>query len=116
MAQEVYDAIVIGTGFGGTVATLALSQEGKKTLVLERGTFWMTPETLGMPTKPGNPTRDWAEGKNVRVQYWPRPDHALESLTFSLIVVTAETPMVSMITESFDALISLPRAASVEAR
>src|SRR5262249_61268692 len=37
-AQEGFDAIVIGTGFGGTVATVALSAHGKKTLVIERGT------------------------------------------------------------------------------
>jgi len=74
---EEYDAIVIGTGFGGAVATIALSAHGKKTLVLERGTFWVTPETLGVPTGPGNPLVDWAKGNNSGVQYWPRPDHAL---------------------------------------
>jgi len=77
IAQEVYDAIVIGTGFGGTIATIALSAHGKKTLVIERGTFWITPETLGAPTAPGNAVGDWAKGKGLRVQYWPRPDHAL---------------------------------------
>src|SRR5438046_1234221 len=34
-AQEAFDAIVIGTGFGGAVATIALSAHGKKTLVIE---------------------------------------------------------------------------------
>jgi hypothetical protein len=77
VAQETYDAIVIGTGFGGTIATIALSAHGKKTLVIERGTFFVTPETLGAPTAPGNPTADWAKSKDLRVQYWPRPDHAL---------------------------------------
>jgi cholesterol oxidase len=77
VAQETYDAIVIGTGFGGTIATIALSAHGKKTLVIERGTFFVTPETLGAPIAPGNPTADWAKSKNMRVQYWPRPDHAL---------------------------------------
>jgi cholesterol oxidase len=77
VAQEAYDAIVIGTGFGGTIATLALSAHGKKTLVIERGTFWVTPETLGAPTAPSNATANWAKSKNLRVQYWSRPDHAL---------------------------------------
>jgi choline dehydrogenase-like flavoprotein len=77
VAQEAYDAIVIGTGFGGTIATLALSAHGKKTLVIERGTFWVTPETLGAPTAPGNAVANWAKSKNLRVQYWSRPDHAL---------------------------------------
>ena len=74
---EEYDAIVIGTGFGGAIATIALHVHGKKTLVLERGTFWVTPETLGAPIGPGNALVDWAKGNNSGVQYWPRPDHAL---------------------------------------
>src|SRR5437762_12128978 len=76
-AQEVYDAIVIGTGFGGTLATIALSTHGKKTLVIERGTFFITPETLGAPTAPSNAIAEFAKTRNLRVQFWPRPDHAL---------------------------------------
>lgn len=76
-AQETFDAVVIGTGFGGTIATIALSSHQKRILVIERGTFWITPETLGAPTTPNNPLADWAKSKNMRVQYWPRPDHAL---------------------------------------
>jgi cholesterol oxidase len=76
-AQEVFDAIVVGTGFGGSIATIALSTHGKKTLVIERGTFWVTPETLGAPTAPSNGTADFAKSNNMRVQYWSRPDHAL---------------------------------------
>jgi cholesterol oxidase len=76
-AQPVYDAIVIGTGFGGAIATFALSEYKKKTFVIERGTFWVTPETLGKPLAPGNKVADWAKGQGMRVQYWPRPDHAL---------------------------------------
>jgi cholesterol oxidase len=76
-AQEAYDSIVIGTGFGGTMAAIALSAHGKKTLVIERGTFWITPETLGAPTAPGNAVGDWAKSNGLRVQYWPRPDNAL---------------------------------------
>src|SRR6516164_8706426 len=74
-AQETFDAIVIGTGFGGTVATIALSAHGKKTLVIERGTFWITPETLGAPLTPSNAIVDFAKARNLRVQFWPRPDH-----------------------------------------
>src|SRR5216117_3735035 len=62
-AQEAFDAIVIGTGFGGTVATIALSTHGKKTLVIERGTFWVTPETLGAPTAPTNRSEERRVGK-----------------------------------------------------
>lgn len=76
-AQETFDAIVIGTGFGGAIATIALSAHGKKTLVIERGTFFVTPETLGAPTAPSNMVIDFAKRNNMRVQFWSRPDHAL---------------------------------------
>ena len=36
-ADEVFDAIVIGTGFGGAVAACRLAQAGKKIYILERG-------------------------------------------------------------------------------
>jgi cholesterol oxidase len=76
-AQEVFDAIVIGTGFGGAVATITLKENGKKTLVIERGTFWVTPETLGAPATPSNAVIDFANRNKMRVQFWSRPDHAL---------------------------------------
>jgi len=77
---ETYDAIVIGTGFGGTIAAIALKESGKKILVIERGTFWLTPETLGLPVppnSPGNPIAQYARDRQMQVQYWPRPDHLL---------------------------------------
>jgi cholesterol oxidase len=39
-----YDAIVIGTGFGASVAVSRLAESGKRVLILERGTWWTTPE------------------------------------------------------------------------
>jgi cholesterol oxidase len=43
--EELVDAIVIGSGFGGSVAALRLGQAGLTTLVLERGRRWtVTPE------------------------------------------------------------------------
>ncbi len=38
--DEVIDAVVIGSGFGGAVAALRLGQAGIQTLVLERGRRW----------------------------------------------------------------------------
>jgi cholesterol oxidase len=38
MPNPTYDAIVIGSGLGATVAALRLAQKGKKILILERGT------------------------------------------------------------------------------
>jgi cholesterol oxidase len=38
--QEVYRAVVVGSGFGGSVAALRLARAGVRTLVLERGRWW----------------------------------------------------------------------------
>jgi cholesterol oxidase len=75
-----YDAIVVGTGFGATVAVSKLAEKGKRILVLERGTWWTTPETLGdSPDPPPPDLATWAAEHGHPVQYWPRPDH-LEGL------------------------------------
>ncbi len=37
MAEELFDAVVIGTGFGGAVAACRLAQAGKTVCILERG-------------------------------------------------------------------------------
>jgi cholesterol oxidase len=47
-----FDAIVIGSGFGGAVAALRLGQAGLRVLVMERGRRWSR-DTL--PRKPGDP-------------------------------------------------------------
>lgn len=47
-----YDAIVIGSGFGGAVTSCRLAEAGMRVLVLERGRRW-SPETF--PRKPGDP-------------------------------------------------------------
>lgn len=80
-----FDAIVIGTGFGGTIAATRLAAKGKKVLMLERGTFWITPEKLGQPPPGGKkPIPVWAKEQNppMPVQYWPRPNHKDGMLDF----------------------------------
>ncbi|PYP89257.1 MAG: hypothetical protein DMG65_13905 [Candidatus Angelobacter sp. Gp1-AA117] len=67
-----FDAIVIGTGFGGTIAAVQLVAQGKKVLMLERGTFWRSPDPLPLT---GDAFGKWAKDHNMPVQYWPRPDH-----------------------------------------
>ena len=64
-----YDAIVIGTGFGATIAATRLALKGKKVLMLERGTWWVTPEKLGKPTQSTkDPIPVWAKKNNQPVQ------------------------------------------------
>ncbi len=68
-----YDAIIIGTGFGGTIAAVQLVAQGKKVLMIERGTFFRSPDPIGLNV--GDAFGDWAKKNNMPVQYWPRPDH-----------------------------------------
>ncbi|MBA2705244.1 MAG: GMC family oxidoreductase [Blastocatellia bacterium] len=80
-----FDAIIIGTGFGGTIATTKLAAKGKKVMMLERGTFWVTPEKLGQPPAGAKkPIPVWAKEQNppMPVQYWPRPNHREGLLDF----------------------------------
>src|SRR5207249_10102849 len=47
-----FDIVIVGSGFGGTLAATLLMQLGKRVLILERGTWWVTPEKLGKPPAP----------------------------------------------------------------
>jgi len=80
-----FDAIVIGTGFGGTIAATKLAAKGKKVLMLERGTWWVTPAKLGKtPPSTRPPIPAWAKTQQPPqpVQYWTRPDHKDGMLDF----------------------------------
>jgi cholesterol oxidase len=71
-----YDAIVIGTGFGATVAATRLVEKGKRVLVLERGTWWVTPESAGHPNDTGVKSYlEWVKEKGHPIQFFPRPNH-----------------------------------------
>lgn len=50
--SEKFDAIVIGSGFGGSIVACRLAEKGLEVLVLERGRRW-TPADY--PRKPGDP-------------------------------------------------------------
>jgi cholesterol oxidase len=50
--SQTFDAIVIGSGFGGAVTACRLAEKGMKVLVLERGRRW-NPQDY--PRKPGDP-------------------------------------------------------------
>jgi cholesterol oxidase len=48
---DMFDVIVIGSGFGGAVTACRLAEKGMKVLVLERGRRW---ETKDYPREPGD--------------------------------------------------------------
>jgi cholesterol oxidase len=50
--SEKLDAIVVGSGFGGSIMACRLAEKGMKVLVLERGRRWTPSE---YPRKPGDP-------------------------------------------------------------
>ena len=84
-----YDAIVIGTGFGGTIAAVQLAAAGKSVLLLERGTFWRSPDPLSLKADTFGP---WAKANNMPVQYWPRPDHRKGLCDFIAALRTSANP------------------------
>ncbi|MCP5007245.1 MAG: hypothetical protein GY941_25390 [Planctomycetes bacterium] len=74
-----YDAIVVGSGFGGAVAITKFGEKGKKILVLERGTWWGNPEGPGLKSnvnkKITDPEfKDKVPGLKENRQWWPRPN------------------------------------------
>ncbi|HET9533280.1 MAG TPA: GMC oxidoreductase [Blastocatellia bacterium] len=80
-----FDAIVIGTGFGGTIAATRLAAKRKKVLMLERGTWWVTPSKIGKaPPSTRKPIPVWAKEQDPPqpVQYWTRPNHRQGLLDF----------------------------------
>ncbi len=51
MSQR-FDAIVVGTGFGGTITAYRLAAAGARVLVLERGRRWSQQTYPRMPEDP----------------------------------------------------------------
>ena len=84
-----YDAIIIGTGFGGTIAAVQMAAKGESVLLLERGTFWRSPAPLSLKPDTFGP---WAKANNMPVQYWPRPDHRKGLLDFVAALRTSANP------------------------
>jgi len=75
MAAMDYDVIIIGTGFGATVAASQLRKHHLRILMLERGVWWNTPERqLPAFFQSGNPGA--GDFDDHRIQYWPRPDNS----------------------------------------
>ena len=61
-----YDAIVVGSGFGGAVAACRLAEAGYRVLVLERGRRWHPAE---FPRQPGDAWR-WDDAHPERANGW----------------------------------------------
>lgn len=66
MSRFEFDAIVVGSGFGGAVSACRLAQAGRKVLVLERGRRW-TPKTY--PRAPTDPWI-WDQDEPHRANGW----------------------------------------------
>jgi choline dehydrogenase-like flavoprotein len=70
-----YDAVVIGSGFGGTMTALPLARafktrgRGEKLLMLERGTWWTTPVGT-VQDKEVRTASFLEEDKGQPVQFW----------------------------------------------
>src|SRR6516162_5617149 len=79
------DVIIIGTGFGATVAATELARRGKKVLMLERGLWWYTPER---PLPPYIQQRSQGDRPEQPIQYWPRPNNNSGLLNFFSMVRT----------------------------
>ncbi|MFQ5926171.1 MAG: GMC oxidoreductase [Terriglobia bacterium] len=60
-AQGRYDAVVVGSGFGGAVAALRLAQRGFRVAVLERGRLWGREDF----PRPGAPRDRWWWSENT---------------------------------------------------
>lgn len=82
--SERYEAVVIGSGFGGSITALTLANKyadspgpTNRVCILERGQWWVSdevPETAEGTTD-GKPTiREYLEGHNVPYATWPTPD------------------------------------------
>src|SRR3954467_6787690 len=74
-----HNVVVIGSGFGGTMAALSLGRvfkrrpKGETVHILERGTWWTTP--VGTVQDLGVRTPKHLRDNGQPVQYWPSVDH-----------------------------------------
>lgn len=73
MTAASYEAIVIGSGFGGSIAAYRLAQKGIKTLILERGKWWPITEQQDTFCTYREPDGRAAWLNNETVLFEPKP-------------------------------------------
>lgn len=89
MSLESFEAVVIGSGFGGTVLTLSLANKfesdntsnniDKKVCLLERGQWWLSHEINYTPPGERSPSyhtnmREFLDDNKRPYHFWPYPD------------------------------------------
>lgn len=78
-----FDVVIIGTGFGATVAATQLlgRNNNLRVLMLERGPWWLTPDA-------NRDMEDYVKATDSPHQYFTRPDHNQGLLYLASIVKT----------------------------
>ena len=89
MSVESFEAVVIGSGFGGTILTLSLANKfdsdntsnntDKKVCLLERGQWWLSHEINYTPPDKRNPSyhtnmREFLDDDKRPYHFWPYPN------------------------------------------
>jgi choline dehydrogenase-like flavoprotein len=88
-ANETFEAIVVGSGFGGTIVALSLANKfedentnnntDKRVCILERGQWWLSHE-MNFKPKSSRKTfpnmREFLEDKGSPYHFWAHPDNA----------------------------------------
>jgi cholesterol oxidase len=84
------DVIIIGTGFGASVAVTKLLEKNPtaKILMLERGLWWFTPER---PLPQYLLDQNKTDPKKQPIQYWPRPNNNKGVINLLSMVKTNNT-------------------------
>jgi choline dehydrogenase-like flavoprotein len=98
IVEQIFDAVVIGSGFGGTIAAITLSNyflknnKQEKVCLLERGQWWLSHE-IGYSPQPRTANanmREFLQDKRYPYNFWAHPDN-----TEGLIKFGSKTRLIS---------------------
>lgn len=82
--EEKFDCVVVGSGFGGTIAAIVMAnlflerQKNESVCILERGQWWISHEipSRSRDTIVGQKNmREYLEDENIPFDYWAHPDN-----------------------------------------